>query len=37
MTANAVSVRVNGKGNVGAKPKAEAIAEILAEIRERRP
>jgi threonyl-tRNA synthetase len=32
-----VSVRVHGKGNLGAKPKAEVIAEILAAIRERRP
>ena len=37
MQANAVSVRVHGKGNLGAKPKAEVIAEILAAIRERRP
>ena len=36
MEAGAVSVRLHGKGNVGAKPKAEAIAEILASIRERR-
>ena len=32
----AVSVRVHGRGNLGAKPKAEAIADILASIRERR-
>jgi len=32
-----VSVRLHGKGNVGAKPKAEAIAEILHAIKERRP
>jgi threonyl-tRNA synthetase len=31
-----VAVRLHGKGNVGAKPKAEAVAEILAAIRERR-
>jgi threonyl-tRNA synthetase len=37
MQAGAVSVRLHGKGNVGAKPRAEAIAEILAAIRERRP
>jgi threonyl-tRNA synthetase len=37
MEANAVSVRVHGKGNLGAKPRAEAIAEILQAIRERRP
>jgi threonyl-tRNA synthetase len=32
----AVSVRVHGKGNLGVKPKGEAVAEILAAIRERR-
>jgi threonyl-tRNA synthetase len=37
MAANAVSVRLHGKGNVGVKPKAEAIAEILQAIKERRP
>jgi threonyl-tRNA synthetase len=31
-----VSVRLHGKGNLGAKPKAEAIADILTAIRERR-
>jgi threonyl-tRNA synthetase len=31
-----VSVRVHGKGNIGAKPKAEAVAEILADIKARR-
>ncbi|HTS16372.1 MAG TPA: threonine--tRNA ligase [Verrucomicrobiae bacterium] len=36
MQAGAVSVRLHGKGNVGAKPKAEAIAEILQSIKERR-
>ena len=36
MQANAVSVRLHGKGSVGAKPKDEAIADILAAIRERR-
>ena len=36
MEAGAVSVRLHGKGNVGAKPKAEAIADILAAIKERR-
>jgi threonyl-tRNA synthetase len=36
MEANAVSVRVHGKGNLGAKPRAEAIAEVLDAIRERR-
>ncbi len=37
MEAGAVSVRLHGKGNVGAKPKGEVVAEILAAIRERRP
>jgi threonyl-tRNA synthetase len=37
MEAGAVSVRVHGKGNLGAKPRAEAIAEILLAIKERRP
>ena len=37
MEANAVSVRVHGKGNLGAKPRTEAIAEILLSIKERRP
>jgi len=36
LEADAVSVRVHGKGNLGAKPRAEAIAEILASIKERR-
>jgi threonyl-tRNA synthetase len=35
MDANAVSVRVHGKGNLGAKPRAEAIADILRSIKER--
>jgi threonyl-tRNA synthetase len=35
MDAHAVSVRVHGKGNLGAKPRAEAIAEILLSIKER--
>jgi threonyl-tRNA synthetase len=34
--ANAVSVRVHGKGSLGAKPRAEVLADILATIRERR-
>jgi threonyl-tRNA synthetase len=37
MDANAVSVRVHGKGNLGAKPREEAIAEMLLSINERRP
>jgi threonyl-tRNA synthetase len=36
MESNAVSVRVHGKGNLGAKPRAEAIADIFQAIRERR-
>ncbi len=36
MEANAVSVRVHGKGNLGAKPRAEVIADLLQSIRERR-
>jgi threonyl-tRNA synthetase len=36
MDAEAVSVRVHGKGNLGAKPRGEAIAEILQSIKERR-
>jgi len=37
MEASAVSVRVHGKGNLGAKPRSEAIADILLSIKERRP
>ena len=37
MDAGAVSVRVHGKGNLGAKPKAEVVADILLAIKERRP
>jgi len=36
MEADAVSVRVHGKGNLGPKPRAEAIGEILQAIRDRR-
>ena len=36
LEAEAVSVRVHGKGNLGAKPLAEAVAEILESIKERR-
>jgi threonyl-tRNA synthetase len=36
MAANAVSVRVHGKGSLGAKPRAEVVADILGAIRERR-
>ncbi|MBI4661951.1 MAG: threonine--tRNA ligase [Verrucomicrobia bacterium] len=35
MAAHAVSVRLHGKGNVGAKPKGQVVAEILAAIKER--
>ena len=31
-----VAVRVHSKGNVGARPKAELVAEILQRIKERR-
>ena len=34
MEANAVSVRVHGKGNLGAKPRTEAIAELLKSIKD---
>jgi threonyl-tRNA synthetase len=34
--AGQVSVRLHGKGNIGAKPKAEVVADILAAIKERR-
>jgi threonyl-tRNA synthetase len=37
MDVDAVSVRVHGKGNLGPKPRAEAITEILLSIKERRP
>ncbi len=37
MQAGAVSVRLHGKGNIGAKPKGEVIADILQAIKERRP
>lgn len=35
MEANAVSVRVHGKGNLGARPRDEVIQELLHAIRER--
>lgn len=37
MEADAVSVRVHSKGNLGAKPRHEVIADILLSINERRP
>jgi threonyl-tRNA synthetase len=36
LEADAVSVRVHGKGNLGAKPRAEVIGDILLSIKERR-
>ena len=36
MEADGVSVRIHGKGNLGAKPRAEAIGEVLESIKERR-
>jgi len=36
MEANAISVRVHGKGNLGTKPRVEVIAGILSSIKERR-
>jgi len=36
MEAEAVSVRIHGRGNLGARPRAEAIADILSSIKERR-
>src|SRR5438128_7835207 len=35
--ANAVSVRLHGKGNQGARPKVEVLADIMTAIKERRP
>jgi len=37
LEAKNVSVRLHGKGNQGAKPRAEVVADIFASIRERRP
>jgi threonyl-tRNA synthetase len=37
MEASAISVRVHGKGNLGAKPRNEVITEILKAIAERAP
>jgi threonyl-tRNA synthetase len=36
LEAGVVSVRVHGKGNLGAKPRAEFVTELLAAIKERR-
>ena len=35
MAANAVSVRLHGKGSLGAKPRSEVIQQILTSVRER--
>ena len=37
LEAGNVSVRIHGQGNLGAKPRAEVVADILAAIKERRP
>lgn len=37
MESGAVSVRLHGKGNQGAKPKGEVIADILQKIKDRAP
>jgi len=37
MEANAISVRIHGKGNLGAKSRVEVVADILSSIKERRP
>ena len=36
LEANAVSLRVHGKGNLGAKPRVEVIADLLQSIKDRR-
>ena len=36
LEAGVLSVRLHGKGNVGAKPRAEVVADLLAAIKERR-
>ena len=36
MEANAVSVRIHGRGNLGAKPRDEVIADLLLSIKDRR-
>jgi threonyl-tRNA synthetase len=36
MEANAISVRVHGRGNLGARPRDEVVADILSSIKERR-
>ncbi len=37
LEARTISVRVHGQGNLGAKPRAEVVADLLQSIRERRP
>jgi threonyl-tRNA synthetase len=37
MDADAVSVRIHGKGNLGAKPRTQAVTEILESVRARTP
>ncbi len=37
LEAGNLSVRVHGKGNLGAKPRADVVSDILASIKERRP
>jgi threonyl-tRNA synthetase len=37
MEANTVSVRVHRKGNLGAKPRGEVLADVLAAIKYRKP
>jgi threonyl-tRNA synthetase len=36
LESGAVSVRIHGKGNLGAKPRSDAVADILTAIKERR-
>jgi threonyl-tRNA synthetase len=36
LEANNVSVRLHGKGNLGAKPRSEVVADIIAAVKERR-
>jgi threonyl-tRNA synthetase len=36
LEAGNVSLRVHGKGNLGAKPRGEVVADLLAAIKERR-
>ena len=36
LEAGNVSVRIHGKGNLGAKPRAEVVADIIQAVKERR-